>query len=581
MNAKDVLKNQIETAQMITRGYIEDLQDEELLVRTVPNANHIAWQLGHMLASEHDMLAALGHQPPALPEGFAAAHTPETATSDDASRFFPQREYLRLLDEMKDASLAAVDSTPRRRPGSARTGNHAVLRADDRSRPGNARPASSHARRPVRPNPPQARQATAVLKPGCSLPGVALPASWPRHTRSICMENSNGDEMDEIDPGRPQQPSEADVQARPTAQLCANCGTALLNTDPESRCPTCGLPVTVQRDVDAPAALLDSAGVVCADLSCRKCAYNLRGLHRDGRCPECGAAVALSTQRDLLCFAEPNYVRRLARGNTWLARGLTAVIVSVALVMLAMIPLAIGAAWFPDTELIFIATSISFGTAMILLPIGLIVALVGVWIITTPQPSVFDPTRQRSARRIRWLLLIGCGGLAIPFLLSTLITLMPLRAIIDFGSLGATAAGIVGVVALISHVQTLAQRIPDTKLSKSARKLRYSISGVLWLLFVCHAIKTIYFWGFMLFPVTPISPAGGSALWQMNTGQVVLTFTGCGSTIGALLLIGAYDRMARLHRQLTKPLQQQARLAKKHWVDVPPSAHPKPAEETA
>ena len=50
--------------------------------------------------------------PQALPEGFAAAYTRETAASDDPAKFVAKTEYLALMDQMKAASIAAVDATP-------------------------------------------------------------------------------------------------------------------------------------------------------------------------------------------------------------------------------------------------------------------------------------------------------------------------------------------------------------------------------------------------------------------------------------------------------------------------------------
>ena len=73
MTAKDLLRQSIEFGHRVTRGFVEDLTDAELLVRSVPGANHIAWQLGHMIGSVRRMLSALGCPAPALPDGFRAA----------------------------------------------------------------------------------------------------------------------------------------------------------------------------------------------------------------------------------------------------------------------------------------------------------------------------------------------------------------------------------------------------------------------------------------------------------------------------------------------------------------------------
>jgi len=112
MNAKEVIRQVIELSHMVTRFYVDDLTDAELVVRSVPGTNHIAWQLGHLIGGTHEMLKGLGHEVPALPDGFAAAHGKEAATSDDPARFRKQAEYLVLVDQVKAASLAAVDATP-------------------------------------------------------------------------------------------------------------------------------------------------------------------------------------------------------------------------------------------------------------------------------------------------------------------------------------------------------------------------------------------------------------------------------------------------------------------------------------
>ncbi len=53
----------------------------------------------------------LGQKVPELPAGFEAAHNKETAAVDDPAKFAAKAEYLRLMDEMKAASLAAVEAT--------------------------------------------------------------------------------------------------------------------------------------------------------------------------------------------------------------------------------------------------------------------------------------------------------------------------------------------------------------------------------------------------------------------------------------------------------------------------------------
>ncbi len=112
MHAKDIIKNVVGFSYMVSEAYVKDLTDQELLTRSVPGANHIAWQLGHLLSSSAQMLQAIGQDAPTLPDGFVEAHTKETKDSDDPARFYSKDEYLKHLEQMKVASLNAIDAIP-------------------------------------------------------------------------------------------------------------------------------------------------------------------------------------------------------------------------------------------------------------------------------------------------------------------------------------------------------------------------------------------------------------------------------------------------------------------------------------
>ena len=109
MNAREAIKNAVQGADMICKMYLEDLTDAELLVRPVPGANHIAWQLGHLIVSENNLVdSAFPGSMPALPKGFAEKHNNETAASDDAAAFSSKAEYLKLQSEQRAGTLAAL-----------------------------------------------------------------------------------------------------------------------------------------------------------------------------------------------------------------------------------------------------------------------------------------------------------------------------------------------------------------------------------------------------------------------------------------------------------------------------------------
>ncbi len=90
-------------------SYLSDLTDAELLTRPDEKCNHVAWQLGHLIASECQLLEMVSQGESAeLPEGFADQHSKETAGLDDASKFYTKQEYLDLFEKVHAATLEAL-----------------------------------------------------------------------------------------------------------------------------------------------------------------------------------------------------------------------------------------------------------------------------------------------------------------------------------------------------------------------------------------------------------------------------------------------------------------------------------------
>jgi hypothetical protein len=82
-----------------------------MLVRPVEGANHIKWQLGHVIASQAGLVETVcPGKVPALPEGFAAKYTKDTAASDDPNTFDTKADLLRVADEQNAAAMAVLDS---------------------------------------------------------------------------------------------------------------------------------------------------------------------------------------------------------------------------------------------------------------------------------------------------------------------------------------------------------------------------------------------------------------------------------------------------------------------------------------
>ncbi len=127
MTAKDAIKTALTSTQSLVGSYLSDLSDADLLLRPVPNANHIAWQLGHLISAERGLLDP--HLPgaayPELPAGFAEQHSKEKASSDSAKGFASKAEYVSLFNKMREATLAALAKMSDADLDKATTGNMA------------------------------------------------------------------------------------------------------------------------------------------------------------------------------------------------------------------------------------------------------------------------------------------------------------------------------------------------------------------------------------------------------------------------------------------------------------------------
>ena len=213
---------------------------------------------------------------------------------------------------------------------------------------------------------------------------------------------------------------------------------------------------------DASPVLFDEAGVIIADTACRRCGYNLRGLHQDSRCPECGTPIGLSTHGDLLRFSDPEWVEKLALGIKYI---IWAVVISIAL----------GAAAGCLTGALG-ASPVFLQGVMVL---GGLLGVYGAWLLTAPDPSRIGEDRYITARKIvRFALLIGVlsqvtrlAVKALPPMPAALFTLLIIAGVL------AQLIGVVGEFAKFSYVGMLADRIPASNLAAWARFLRWALAA--------------------------------------------------------------------------------------------------------
>ena len=101
----DVLAGNIGMLQMT----LADFSDADFYARPVHNANNVAWQLGHLIASEAGMVnGCAGRSVIDLPAGFAERYTKSTAASDDPAALGSKAELLGLCASVRAKTAAWV-----------------------------------------------------------------------------------------------------------------------------------------------------------------------------------------------------------------------------------------------------------------------------------------------------------------------------------------------------------------------------------------------------------------------------------------------------------------------------------------
>ncbi len=109
MNANDAIKTTMSLSSMVLSSYFNDLTAAELLHRPGPGCNHLAWQLGHLIFSECDLLNSLvAGAAPELPAGFVKNHSKDMKDSNDPTNFCSKDEYAALFEKVRAATEKAL-----------------------------------------------------------------------------------------------------------------------------------------------------------------------------------------------------------------------------------------------------------------------------------------------------------------------------------------------------------------------------------------------------------------------------------------------------------------------------------------
>ncbi|MGE0480194.1 MAG: hypothetical protein AB7Q17_06945 [Phycisphaerae bacterium] len=264
------------------------------------------------------------------------------------------------------------------------------------------------------------------------------------------------------------------------------------------------------------ATLFDSAGVIAIDLPCRGCEYNLRGLPRDSRCPECGIPCGLSTHGDLLRFADPDWLRKLSRGISYLLWGiLVAVLANVA-------GGALGAVTSPVM-------------AAVVGIVGSLLGVYGAWLVTERDPSGLGEDRYGRTRRIiRFALIVGLFAGVIQVLAHTLPLTTPILILLGLLGLACGLIGIVGEYCKLVYFEKLALRIPDYGLSRRASVVRRWLIVIWALMLIAGAVGALFaIAGGARRATVGVTVQGGNLVVQTPTGGTGRTAPAATAPIGA------------------------------------------------
>jgi hypothetical protein len=278
------------------------------------------------------------------------------------------------------------------------------------------------------------------------------------------------------------------------------------------------------RGTAAPRELaLDPEGRIAEDLPCRACGYNLRGQALAARCPECALAVSLSARSDLLRFSDPEWIGRLVKGMRLILIGLiVGVAIQIGAAVAGVAMATAGAAIWTS----FLTAAMFVGGAVA------VIVVVGVWMLTTPEPTQLGTEPPASARRLaRWCLTVQIATTVLQLSSSGNVGVAGPPAPAGGASTALAAATIVLVIVVMIgygagfvYLRRLALRGPMPSLARHTRIVMWGylatqgLGVALWVLFL-FALNTV---------ITPAGPVVGGTMVAAAVG-------GCAVALGSLV----------------------------------------------
>jgi hypothetical protein len=201
---------------------------------------------------------------------------------------------------------------------------------------------------------------------------------------------------------------------------------------------------------------VDEHGLIVADVACRRCGYNLRGLSISGACPKCGAATGLSTFGSYLRYGDPDWVEKIARGAELILYGIVAYVIGGC---------AGGA--------VMAITRSELGGQLIILAAAT-VTMYGTWLLTTPDPGHVGEDRFALVRKlVRASIFLGLSLWFVALLISSRLLPPAVVGVLGVITLVGSLFSLLGQFLYMLYIEHLFTRVPDERQAKNTRTLRW------------------------------------------------------------------------------------------------------------
>jgi uncharacterized damage-inducible protein DinB len=111
MRGVDAVRTALQSTHHLVTWFLGDLSDADLVVRPTPGANHIAWQMGHLILSERHLIGSNvpGAAYPDVPASFAQKHGKDGQAKEAPGDFCTKAEYVEQFTKTRQATIAALD----------------------------------------------------------------------------------------------------------------------------------------------------------------------------------------------------------------------------------------------------------------------------------------------------------------------------------------------------------------------------------------------------------------------------------------------------------------------------------------